>query len=324
MEILIPLEGTSPTGLQAKELMGLTVNSINELSDSDVDSFEKFYEELYVRAYRSFTLDLQKVLSGIFKFEDGTIINGRFNFNKKVSSLETSQFINAAQQLSGEAGVRIVWAPSMYSVIQINKLYVNIKTLGAASPDKVSISVVDNETGFTLYTKEVTGIVEGLNAIDWFINVNVRDFSILIDLADNEYFQSKQRFFYGGSWIDEDLSCSCTYGSSELISYQVNGGGVNAKLTAICSIDKFIEQNFGLFSLPLYYSIGREFMKERVASDRVNEYTLLTIDRANQLLAAYEKDYMSALESLRNINNIAEDYECFSCKKAIYSTNLLP
>ena len=322
MEILIPLEGDSPTGLQAKELMGLTVNSINELSDSDVMDFKKFYEELYVRSFRALQTDAQRILSGFFRYPDGTFVAGKFNLNSRIASLETSTFINQPQVMTGQGGVRIQWAPSLYSVMVVNNIQVKIKTL--QSPSIANLTIIDNITGFELLTKQVA-VNSNINTIPLFFETNSQDFSILVDLADQEYYATVQRFYYNGSWIDEDVSCSmpCINGSN-IISYQINGGGLNAQVTAICSLARFIQLNMPIFQLSLYYSIGREFMKERIASDRINSYTVLTIDRAEQLFAQYEKDYVNSLDGLRAINQVTEDYQCFSCKSVLSTHNLLP
>ncbi len=325
MLILIPLEGASASGLQAKELMGLTVNSINELSDSDVANFNKFYDELYLRAWRSLLTDVQKILSGFYKYPDGTYISGKFNFNKKISTLETSDLISDLQAAVGQAGVRIVWPPSQYSVANVGIVSVFIHTL--QSPSEITLRIIDNlkdpAINGTLFEKKFP-VDKGLNAIPVFFDVNANDFSVIIDLSEQGFVMSKQKFYYNGEWIDQDISCSMPCAGGAMISYQLNGGGVNAYVTALCSLEKFIAENFALFMYQLYYSIGREFIKERLTSDRVNQYTVITIDRATQLLALYETDYVNSLDSLRAINQIPEDYLCFNCKSVLSTKNLLP
>ncbi len=270
--------------------------------------------------------DTQKILSGFYQYPDGTYISGKFNLNKKLSTLETSKFISEEQAVTGDAGVRIVWPPSMYSVINIGYVDVYIKTL--SSPSTITLRVIDNnrdpQFGGTLYS-ETFPIDAGANHLPVFFDVTVPDFSILIDLSEQLFYQSNQLFYYNGQWIDEDISCSmpCANGNS-LISYQINNGGVNAALVAMCSLERFINLNFALFQYQLYYSIGREFMKERIASDRINQYTNISLDRAEQLLTAYEKDYLNSLDSLRSINQIPEDYSCWSCRSVLSSRNLLP
>lgn len=326
MEIIIPLDGVSPTGLKAKELMGLTVNSINDLSDSDAVSFSAFYEELYTRAFRTLQTDAQKILSGFYRYQDGTIISGKFNINKKLGTLETSEFTSDPQGATGQAGVRIVWSPSQYSVASISFVQVYIKTM--ASPSILTLRIYDNtknpDINGKIYDKEFA-VDEGLNQLQVFFDTQAYDFSIVIDLEEQEFYQSTQKFLFNGAWIDRDISCTmpCAGGTS-ISSYQLNGGGVNAIVTAMCSIEKFINLNIPLFQYQLYYSIGREFMKERIASDRINQYTNISLDRAEQLLTAYEKDYVNSLDALRAINQIREDYQCFQCRSAVSSKTLLP
>jgi hypothetical protein len=96
------------------------------------------------------------------------------------------------------------------------------------------------------------------------------------------------------------------------------------QIVGVCDIGKFIDYNFALFKYSLYYSIGREFMKDRIATDRINQYTVLTMDRATQLLEAYEKDYTNSLLALHDVNAINEDNFCWECKKGLTTLKLLP
>lgn len=323
MEILIPLEGVSVTGLQAKELMGLTVYSINELTDSDTSSFEKYYEELYTRAYRALEVDTQKILSGFYALPDGTYINGKFSINKKVGTLRTSQTINAPQANVGQAGVNIFWSPSLYSVMNVSHVYLTVTAIVAPTVD---IVIVDNVTGLQLSKTTFTPVV-GANVVPIFADIASYDFSVLIDLSTVAILQTTQLFFMGGSWVNGLNGvggCKCNYMGGTLSSFQVNNGGLIVDVSGTCSIASFINLNINIFKYTLYYSIGREFMKDRITSDRVNQYTVLTIERATQLSEAYEKDYLNSLQSLRDINNVEEDSVCFCKKKGVYTTNLLP
>jgi hypothetical protein len=330
MEILIPLEGVSPSGLQAKELMGLTVNSVNELSDSDVQSFEKFYEELYTRALRALAVDAQKILSGFYRFEDGNIINGKFNINRKVATQETSQFIDAPATLTPSITLRGYL--SMYSSLVIN--FVEFFVTSSVIPTgltPINVSIIDNVTGNVIAQSNYpTQLKKGRNRINTLINIsgsytditivaNVPVTSPVVDLA-----QTSQILYANGTWIMKDLSCNCPLGSGFYMGVYQTEPGLNVQFTIICDLFRFIDHNFPLFQFPLYYSIGREFMKERIASDRINQYTAITIDRANQLLAAYEKDYLNALVTLRDIDSVTEDMNCFACKRPVFSSNLLP
>jgi hypothetical protein len=321
MTILIPLEGSSPTGLQAKELMGLTVNSINELSDSDVQSFNDFYTELYTRAFRALEVDAQRILSGFFRYADGFTISGKFHTNKKLTSLITSQFISESQAVLGQSGVRIQWSPTNYAVASVGFVEVNIKQL-IASPTQVRLSIIDNVVGSVIWSKTYLDVTKGVNRLPVFQNIKAWDFTIVLELSDNEYYQSQQSFLNNGQWLVPDLSCRCSV--TGITSTQINDGGVNAYITAMCSLEEFINYNFELFKYCLYYKIAVETMKERIASDRINQYTMLTIDRATQLLALYEKDYTNSLETLRDIQGMPEDGQCFTCRKPVYLANLLP
>jgi hypothetical protein len=327
MEILIPLEGPTPSGLQAKELMGLTVYSINELSDSDVQNFNKFYEELYLRAYRALVVDLQKILSGFYTYPDGTRVAGRFQLNKKLLAIDTSVFTK--EVVSVAPAVTVQSSISEYSALSVDWAEIVFNTPGVVSPPLgVSIQITDNNTAKVVYTSPVYFIDKPVQAIRlpiyfnlfWETNFTVQ---VIYDGAPPEILTTSQKYYTDGQWIKEAVSCRCPCGNGDIVITQTTPG-LNVHLSGFCSIERFVERNFPMLKFALYYSIGREFMKDRVTSDRINQYTVLTIDRATQLLEIYEKDYINSLDCLRDIHSIQEDAECFACKKAVYSNNLLP
>jgi len=324
LEVLIPLEGPSVTGLQAKELMGLTVNSINELTDSDTGTFQKYYDEIYMRSYRALEVDAQKILSGFYALPDGTYIAGKFNINRKVGTLLTGRFLDQLQTDNGLAGVNVYWTPSLYNALNVQYVYINVTEIINST---VSIVIVDNLTGLPLSVTNFDPVM-GVNKVPIFFDVELTyDFTVGVDLSAVRIKQTEQLFFVDGSWLNGLNGiggCKCNYMGGELSSIQQNGGGLIVELSGRCSLAKFINLNIEIFKYSLYYSIGREFMKDRITSDRVNQYTVLTLERATQLLEAYEKDYVNSLQTLRGINNIPEDTVCFCKKRGVYSTNLLP
>jgi len=326
MEILIPLEGPSITGLQAKDLMGLTVNSINELSDSDSQSFKTFYEELYQRSVRRLEMDVQKMLSGIYRFPDGQALLGRFNFNAKFQTVLTSEYV--AGEGSDNPAIQVQSFLSLYSALCINFVEINVLET-SPNPQDIIVRIDELNTGLFLELPFKQTLALGTNRfslsltlpIRWLnikISVNIVSSPSLIKLSNTQQLLTGYSSFTGKGW------CRCQCGSSGYLSTYQLAPGLNVSMTGICSIARFIELNIPLFKYALLYAIGVEFMKDRIATDRINQYTALTIDRSNQLLALYEKDYMLALDTLRDIRSIPEDFDCFECKRSLNTNNLLP
>ncbi len=325
--ILIPLE-TAPglqsvSGLQAKELMGLTVKSIEDLTDSDAADFNEFYEELYMRAWRSLEMDATKIMSGFYQYPDGVRIQGKFNFNRKWDALVSSMFQETV--LTGTLfSVLLRPALSLYSGVSVNWIEFNIQAIPSPDPT-CTIKVIDLYSGVTLYTQEDVEYVEGNNRIQVLFTIppTYDQVRVQVEFSDDVDVLNTVFPIYGSWQYLPDNTCRCGYGGGWMF-IQLENPGINVSITGFCSVERFMEHNFPIFKFALYYGIGREFMKERVASDRVNEYTMLNVDRAANLLAAYEKDYMSALDTLRDINNMVEDTNCFTCNRPLKVGNLLP
>jgi hypothetical protein len=327
MNILIPLEGPSVSGLQAKELMGLTVNSINELSDSDVKDFTEFYGEIYLRAFRALCVDVQKVLSGTYRYPDGTLLLGRFNINKKGYNLDVGEFVEGSIPVTGLVNIGTVETDlSEYSVATLS--YVKFFLEGITNPlptDKVTV-IITNSVGDVVKSQPVL-LLEGTTVkVPIYIPlVGEETYTIELDFNGKEVViqtTTLANSLFDYSKVD---SCRCPCGSDDnnvLITQST--GGLVYHIEVNCSLERFVLQNIALLRYSLYYSIGREFMKDRITTDRINQYTVLTIDRATQLLEMYEKDYINSLDTLRDIRSILEDDLCFECRQSLTVKNLLP
>ena len=104
----------------------------------------------------------------------------------------------------------------------------------------------------------------------------------------------------------------------------MNGGGLNVKFILYCSIEKFILENLPLFQFALLYRLGVDTMKERLTTQRVNMTTVLTEERAKELLAVHNEDYKAALDAATMSIKMTEDPICFMCKKTVSAKINLP
>ena len=118
----------------------------------------------------------------------------------------------------------------------------------------------------------------------------------------------------------------CFYGDPDFTGevVQVNGGGLNVKFIVYCTIDKFICENIKLFEQALLYKIGYEITVERRLGERLNQYTIMTKERWDELESFYKAQYEENLMNVINSSNIPEDKICFACKNTVRVEPLLP
>ena len=143
--------------------------------------------------------------------------------------------------------------------------------------------------------------------------------------TDADLIETKNKYYDDCLHYDEIQFCGypCLTGEESTV-WQVNGGGVNVKFVLYCSMEKFLCENLPLFKHALWYRIGVDLMKERVVSDRVNRFTVLTPERAQELMTLFNEEYMNALDAAVMNISMREDPICFRCKSTVSAGTNLP
>lgn len=298
---------TSRSGLYFTDLAGCTVSLLDDLTKEDHADWEECFDYLYKTAQRNLRIDMQKALAN------------RFHIDKKLITRETSEFKDDYNSYSGLAGVKIQVALPKYARLQILSIGVNSATAGAV-PFYV---YKEDENGDLLATISST-LTGGKQTVEVYQEFEEEEIFIAYNAASVSLKQTQNRY-YDSDQITQDKNCQFDCGTGDLgVVTQVNGGGLNIKFILYCSMEKFILENLPLFQFALLYRLGVDTMKERLTTQRVNLTTVLTEERAKELLGVHNEDYKAALEAATMSIKMTEDPICFMCKKTVSSKINLP
>jgi hypothetical protein len=299
---------TSKSGLYFTDLAGCTVSLLDDLVKEDHADFDECFDYLYKTAQRNLRIDVQKALAQ------------RFHIDKKLITRETSEFKADYNASTGYNGIKIQVSVPKYGRIQILSISVNSQ---AAFSDAQFTFFKENESGDVLGT--VSGDLEaGKNILN--VYQDFEEDEIFVAYSGSELvLKETQNKYYDSDSVSIDKGCEFDCGNGDLgLVTQVNGGGLNVKFVLYCSIEKFILENLPLFQFALFYRLGVDTMKERLTTQRVNLTTVLTEDRAKELMAVHNEDYKAALEAATMSIKMNEDPICFMCKKSVSSKVNLP
>jgi len=298
----------SKSGLYFTDLAGCTVSMLEDLVKEDHPDWTSGFEYLYKTAQRNLRIDVQRALAN------------RFHIDKKLITRETSEFKDDYNGNSGLAGVRIQVSLPKYARLQILSIGVNSATTGAKS----FYVYKDDQNGDLLATISTT-LTGGKQTIEVFQEFEEDEIMVLYD-AGTMSLKQTQNLYYDTDNIASDKSCEfdCYFGGEPGVVSQVNGGGLNVKFILYCSMEKFILENLPLFQFALLYRLGVDTMKERLTTQRVNVSTVLTEERAKELLAVHNEDYKAALDAATMSIKMNEDPICFMCKKTVSAKVNLP
>lgn len=300
----------SKSGLYFTDLTGCTISLLDDLTKEDQADYTECFNYLYKKAQINLKIDVQRKLAD------------RFHIDKKLISRETSEFKEAVNAGNELAGVKISVTLPKYARLQILSIGVYSESANT-SPEAEFYIYKDNADGDLLSTVSAE-LVEGKNTIEVYEDFEEDTLFVAYDPSVLGLRETKNRYYPDNIYITEKIcNFPCLFGDEGTIT-QVNSGGLNIKFILYCSMDKFICENLPLFQYALFYRLGVDTMKERVATQRVNKTSVLTPERATELMTLHNEEYMSALDAATMNIKITEDPICFICKSTVRAQTNLP
>lgn len=300
----------SKSGMYFTDLAGCTVALLDDLTKEDHADWEDCFDYLYKTAQRNLRIDVQRKLAD------------RFHIDKKLITRETSENVTPTEYNTGTdlAGVSIEVTMPKYGRTQLLTFTVFTDTAYTDASFKI---YKDDENGDYL-AEVLADLSPGKNTIQVYQDFEYEKLAILYDPAILNLRKTKNLYYSNDVFSQGDVcTFDCIYGEDGSVT-QVNGGGINVKFVLYCSLEKFICENINLFQIALLYRLGVDTMKERITTQRVNMTSVLTEERAKELMAIHNEDYKAAVEAATMSIKMQEDPICFNCKKSVSSKTNLP
>lgn len=299
----------SNSGLYFNDLSGCTLSILDDLVKEDQADVQACFDYLYRKAQVNLKIDLQRKLAG------------RFHIDKKLLTKETSKFLNTYNSGSALAGVKISLSLAKYA--RVRTVQISVKSLGAVNSPQAQIFVYREDANGELLDTIDVDLVDGVNIINVFNDYEEEDLFFAYSPSHLTLAKTENRNYPSDTVCGEICEFNCL--GDELGSYQqVNGGGINVKFIVECSMDKFLCDNLPIFQYALFYRIGVDTMKERIVTQKTNVSTVLTAERAAEIMKVHNDDYMEALNAAYESIKITEDPICFVCKRSVASMINLP
>ena len=300
----------SRSGLFASDLPGVE-DLVYELISKDDETADEVWDRVYGNAWTNMISDVEAMLQE------------KFFVTSKLISRETSKFIDDANSNSGLAGVRIQFDLPRYARLHV--VSVDVWALqGYASPGIALKFYEDDENGDLLYETTDQSISEaGKETIFVDKDFEVSKLFVAFDPALYQLRQTENKEYAG--FINKTFAFECMFNCFGGIASvrQVNGGGLNVVFNVYCSAEKFVCENINLFKKTFWYKIGQELIIERRYGNRLNQFTTMVQERAEELTSFYQANYTQSLENSIKAHNVNEDPICFQCKGSVnYKTSL--
>jgi hypothetical protein len=303
----------SRSGLYASDLPGVEIAMLEGLTKTEQADYEAFHESMLKRAWLNLVSDVSNALQN------------KFFVDSKIIARETSEFRGDVNTNNGLAGVYIEFDLPKYARIHI----VSVEVFSEAdylSPD-AQIKVLEKDANGQELLTVTEDIYEGRNII--YIDEDFDEDKLFVAFDPQAYQFRKTENRHYNSYYNHWDKLECTFPCFGQHGYQgtvkqVNGGGVNVKYNVVCSAEKFVCENINLFKKAFFYRYGVEIMDEALLGNRLNRFTTMTEERANDRSEYFGGKYTSNLEEAIKSHNIVEDPLCFRCKNVVMSTTIIP
>lgn len=309
--ITINIDTPSRSGLYAQDLPGVDTNLLDGIARDISEGADDIWPVIYKRATRNLVQDVSKNLQD------------KFYVDFKLLARETSKYTDTYNTGSSLAGVTLEFILPKYARLHI--ISVEAFSEGVVASGDVFKIYDTDENGELLYTK-TTGVAVGRNTFNVDQDFLVDKVFIAYNPSAYSFKQTENRYYATNYYHFDTVVCDfCLYDSNYRGSVvQINYGGLNVKYLVYCSVEKFVCENIKLFEDSLLYKLGYEITVERRIGERLNQYTIMTQERNEELMNFYKAQYDTNLMNAIKSHNIMEDPLCFSCKNTVHTDFQLP
>lgn len=309
----IDRSATSRSGLYASDLPGVELSMLSGLTKDDQGDYVDLFEMIEQRAWSNLVSDVSLALQA------------KFFVNKKLVSRETSEFKEAANGATGLSGIKIKFNLPKYARIHILSVEVFSEQEYASPGSPITIYRKD-ENGEILFQTDQS-IDQGRNVINIDQDFEADELYIAYD-PDLFSFRQTENKYYNSTYSKWDV-LDCIFPCWGDYSYQgqitqVNGGGLNVKYVIHCSPEKFVCENLNLFRAAYWYRIGVELADEQLLGNRLNRFTTMTAERAEDRSGYFGTKYTSNVSEAVQAIKITEDPICFTCKNTVMAKTVIP
>lgn len=295
-----------PSGLYVNDLPGISLKQIVSLTNEEEKTYLELWDMIQRRAQNRFSLDVREQMGKAYKIKSinqaisvpgystgtGTIAtDAEYGFTIEYDTMDTG------------------YVPSPLSYIHVQKVQFYSEVNGT-----MNLTFRDIDSGEIVYQSPTFFSNIGLNTIEvnYTFNNVARLFGGLYMTNGSLYTSIKAPAITGeccgalsrGAWYDGSFH------------YTQEVYGVCATYTIGCAWDGLICLNKNIFSRPYWYLLGIEVLTEVIYSTKLNQFTTVNLQKANELRTEYQVEYMKALTQVAEGMNLDCDC-CLECSGTV-------
>lgn len=297
---------TPPSGLYVNDLPGISLKQIVSLTNEEEKTYLELWDMIQLRAQNRFSLDVREQMGKAYKIKS-------INQGISVPGYSTGTGTTPA---AAEYGFTIEYdtmdtgyVPSPLSYIHVQKVDIYIETA-----DDYTFYIRDIDSGAIIYSNPSQFMNVGLNTIE--VNTTFNNVARLfggISLDKSTNYTSIKAPSINGECCGAITRGAWFFGS---FHYTQELYGLCPTYTIGCSWDGLICLNKNIFSRAYWYLLGIEVLTEVIYSTKLNQFTTVNLQKANELRKEYQVEYMKTLTQIAEGMNLDCDC-CLECSGSV-------
>jgi hypothetical protein len=317
----IGLQGvTSPkSSVFINRLPGITTGQLEAIRDSDdTYSVEDVWDDIQNRAIEEFEQRVNRWAANYFtnySYVENIVSS---QYDKSNSSIATGS--NYTGWLFDDG------YDSWYKNMRLQIPYVDLYTSNAVNS---SIRIYNAVTGDLLDEVTFNSAANTVNRIQINKSYARHTYPKIFVAYDDSVVQTIQAtdLSYSSrmSFAEKTVSKASTVIDDNLSAVGSSGQGLIVTFSLDCSLENYICQRRDLFQTPFLYLLAYHFCWERINSDRINHYTLMDREKAQELANQFLNEWEEMIKgTLEGLTFNGWDEFCFICEREVNQTTLLP
>lgn len=299
---------TTPTsGLYVNDLPGISLKQIVSLTNEEEKTYLELWDMIQRRGQNRFSLDVREQMGKAYKIKS---INQGISVPAYSTGTGTAA-ITAEYGFTVEYnGQNIDYVPSPLSYIHIQKVDIYVDQTGT-----YNLNFIDIDNSYPLLAISQTLYNGQKNTVEvnhTFNNISRIFGGITLQAANN--YTSIQAPAITGECCGA-LSRGAYYDGNTFV-YGQETYGLCVTYTVGCSWDGLICLNKNIFSRAFWYLLGIEVLTEVIYSTKLNQFTTVNLQKAQDLRTEYQVEYMKALTQVAEGMNLDCDC-CLECSGSV-------
>ena len=304
---------TPPSGILINSMAGISLNSLEKLTKEESNTFLAIWNDIQTRSVRRMGLEVRSRFAKRYKISN-IVKNYDFGADIDLTTttaaaaayrgiyLDDQYFLQTTQQNIKRSALLNYW-------VQTIRFYSPIIQAGTI------IKVFDAYLSTVLDTITFNAVV-GWNTIQ--VNSEYTAWSLFIGI-DSTNITSYSKYMPSTLQIYPVNVRGATMVIGANTSTLVKAGdsfGMGGVMGVRCKFDSVVCDNLDQFALPFSYLLASELMMERIASDRINKYTV-DKKQASELKAYYDNEFNASIDLACNYINLDLRDSCLECDEVL-------